>query len=144
MRLWHYKIIPYLPKSQLVGQWRELNSIYKKRDNHILINYVYDYDKDYLYNYSCMVVYEMESRGYKINKWDNFKTYFNKGTEDYIFNTRDLLTFKEHNNEYLTICYYNLKEKYTRGQKDFTDDMWNRLHQFYYHEQTHNEVKQYD
>ena len=45
MRLWHYKLLPYLPKSQLIAQWRELNSIYKKQDRHILINYIYDYDE---------------------------------------------------------------------------------------------------
>lgn len=45
MRLWHYELLPYLPKSQLLGLWRELNSIFKKQNNHILINYIYDYDK---------------------------------------------------------------------------------------------------
>ena len=44
IRLWHIDLIPYLPKSQLIAQWRELNSIFKKQDKHILINYVYDYD----------------------------------------------------------------------------------------------------
>lgn len=52
MRLWHTDLIPYLPKSQLVAQWIELNSIYKKQDNHILINYVYNYGKEYLLYYS--------------------------------------------------------------------------------------------
>ena len=27
MRLWHYKLIPYLPKKQLVSQWRECIAI---------------------------------------------------------------------------------------------------------------------
>ena len=46
MRLWHYKLIPFLPNSQLIAQWRELNSIFKKQDKHILINYVYEYPKE--------------------------------------------------------------------------------------------------
>ena len=45
MRLWHYDLIEYLPKQQLLGQWRELNSIYVKQDKHILINFIYEYEK---------------------------------------------------------------------------------------------------
>lgn len=56
MRLWHYEIIPYLPKSQLIAQWRELNSIFTKQDKHILINYIYNYPKDHLYTYSNLVL----------------------------------------------------------------------------------------
>ena len=52
MRLWSIDLLEYLPKSQLLAQWRELNSIYKKQDKHILINYLYNYDKKYLYMYS--------------------------------------------------------------------------------------------
>ena len=29
MRLWHYKLIPYLPKNQLLGQYRECCAIIK-------------------------------------------------------------------------------------------------------------------
>ena len=39
--------------------------------------------------------------------------------------------FKEHNDEYLKICYYNLYEKYIRGQKDFNDEIWNNLNNYY-------------
>ena len=66
MRLWCYKIVPYLPNSQLIAQWRELNSIYKKRPDHILINYVYEYEKEDLYGYSLMVLKEMFKRHIKI------------------------------------------------------------------------------
>ena len=66
MRIWHKDLIKYLPKSQLLAQWRELNSIYKKQDNHILINYIYDYPKIYLYSYSQIVINEIIKRGYKI------------------------------------------------------------------------------
>lgn len=38
MRLWHIDLIPYLPKTQLISQWRELNSVFKKQNKHILIN----------------------------------------------------------------------------------------------------------
>lgn len=52
MRLWHIDLIPYLPKSQLIAQWRELNSIYAKQDRRILINYIYEYNRHYLKAYS--------------------------------------------------------------------------------------------
>ena len=125
MRLWHYEIIGCLPKSQLVAQWRELNSIFKKQDNHILINYIYNYDKSYLKAYTDKVVLEMQRRGYKIKSFENYNKYFEGikcwGGEQ----------FNEHNNEYLTICYWNLLEKYRRGQKDFDKATFGRLHETY-------------
>lgn len=36
MRLWHRDIIRFLPKGQLVSQWKELGSIYKNQNKHIL------------------------------------------------------------------------------------------------------------
>lgn len=127
MRLWHIDLIPYLPKSQLIAQWRELNSIFKKQDNHILINYIYNYDKTYLLTYTMIVKNEMHNRDICIRNLDNFMEYFK---DCHGYNTCKE-RFIEHNNEYLTICYYNLKEKHIRGQKDFTKEIWNKLHKFY-------------
>lgn len=136
MRLWHIDLIPYLPKSQLLAQWRELNSIFKKQDKHILINYIYNYSKRYLKNYAIAVIGEMYKRNYDIQQWGNYNKYFNH--EDYATMTiaQGTERFKEHDNEYLTICYYNLKEKYLRGQKDFTADVWEKLDEFYKKEKT--------
>ena len=83
MRLGHKDLIPYLPKSQLwlLGQWRELNSIYTKEDKHILINFIYRYKPIDLLAYSQMVLREMNRRGYKFNleKYNNyFKSKTNK------------------------------------------------------------------
>lgn len=133
MRLWHIDLIPYLPKSQLLAQWRELNSIFKKQDKHILINYVYEYNDDYLFDYACIVLEEFRNRNFKVKSTLNFYNYFyarsNYGSislkNDYDYK------FKEHDNEYLTICYWNLREKYLRGQKDFTRDVWDKLEEFY-------------
>lgn len=125
MRLWHIDLIPYLPKSQLLAQWRELNSIFKKQDNHILINYVYDYPKDYLLTYADKVILTMESRGYKIKNFDNFNNYFYNTGGFYVYGR-----FKEHNNEYLIICFMNLLEKYRRGQKDFNKDTFVKLYNY--------------
>ena len=35
MRLWYYKILEFLPNSQLIAQWCELNSIFKNKPSHI-------------------------------------------------------------------------------------------------------------
>ena len=123
-RLWHKDIIKFLPKSQLIAQWRELNSIYAKQDNHILINYIYNYTKSYLYSYSQIVIKEMTNRGYKINKWDNYNNYFEDCAKDIWINE---LAFNEHNEQYFMICYYNLMEKFIRGQKDFSDEIWDKI-----------------
>lgn len=128
MRLWHVDLIPYLPKSQLLAQWRELNSIFKKQDKHILINYIYNYGKYELRTYARAVMHEMRARGYKVNE-DNYFNYFASLPVD--FKNDYTPQFKEHDKEYLTICYYNLKEKYLRGQKDFTKEIWDKLDNFY-------------
>lgn len=125
MRLWHIDLIEFLPRSQLIAQWRELNSIFKKQDVHILINYIYSYSKKYLFYYTQKVVDEMRKRCYNIYSWDNYNTYFAD-----LEPTADRLVFREHDDEYLKICYYNLREKYLRGQQDFTDDQWRMLHGF--------------
>lgn len=118
MRLWHYKLIKYLPRQQLVAQWRELNSIFAKQDNHILINYLYEYDKNDLINYAHLVLEEFSSRGYHINSFSKFLNYFN-GTQV----VKNPNPFKNHHNdEYLKICAWNLYEKYIRGQEGFTEE----------------------
>ena len=128
MRLWHIDLIPFLPNSQLKAQWRELNSIYKKQDKHILINYIYKYDKEVLYNYSMFVIGEMSKRNIKIKQWLHFNKYFQMVDTDNVYLN---LRFKEHNRDYLNICFYNLMEKYLRGQKDFYYYTWNKLYKFY-------------
>lgn len=127
MRLWHYKLIPYLPDSQVRAQWRELNTIYRKQPRHILINYIYDYDKVFLRDYSTLVIQEMFKRGFRINDFGNYANYFK--TTGWCINSGR--TYDEHDNDYLRQCFYNLQEKYYRGQKDFTHDCYDRLLQFY-------------
>lgn len=131
MRLWHYKLIPFLPNSQLLAQWRELNSIFKKQDKHILINYVYEYPKANLLYYSVLVVNEMNDRGYK-TKMINFCNYFT--AEDFaqstIFNDGDNPFPSHHTDRYLLQCFYNLQEKYDRGQKDFSEERFDKLADF--------------
>jgi uncharacterized protein (TIGR02328 family) len=139
MRLWHYKILPYLPKSQLIAQWRELNSIFKKQDKHILINYVYEYNGDDLYHYTLLVLGEMINRKIEIRNLQNMVYYFQLSDEityqllpnanQCIYLIKDKYKpFKNHHtNRYLLQCFFNLQEKYDRGQKDFDTEVFRNL-----------------
>lgn len=128
MRLWHYELIPYLPKSQLLAQWRELNSIFKDQPKHILINYVYAYPKNDLKNYAFLVIEEMKRRGYKIKNMANFWAYF--GDKLHPAPLDGKLFRNHHNLRYLQQCFYNLEEKYDRGQADFSKDQYEALNEF--------------
>lgn len=120
MRLWHYKLIHLLPNSQLLAQWRELNSIFANGPRHILIDYVYDCRKSDLKAYADMVIREMESRGFAIRSMDNYSAYFGSSNPCHDEIATPFGEF--HDDEYLAICYFNLLEKYRRGQKDFRQD----------------------
>ena len=129
MRLWHYKIIPYLPDGQLLAQKRECDLMFRdylndKKTNHILINYVWKYPIDDLISYYSMLEEEFFWRNFKFNKET-----LNKVKEK----ARDYRIVKipfetHHNKRYLKQCFYNLQEKYDRGQKDFNiEKMWKLL-----------------
>lgn len=131
MRLWDYRLIPYLPKSQLLGQWRELNSIFKKQDKHILINYVYEYNKYDMGCYVNLVYAEMIKRGCKFSTQsiDNARRYFNDVPA--YFYEKDYKPFKRHHTkQYLLQCFMNLEEKYFCGQKDFDRETYLKLWNF--------------
>mgnify|MGYP000990783656 CR=1 FL=1 len=130
MRLWHHDLLQYLPRTQLLSQWRELNSIFAKEDKHVLINYIYEYDKEHLYFYTEMVLNEMKKRGFNIRTYEKWNSYF----KDIILKNKTKISNpfpKHHNKEYLQICYFNLKEKYIRGQKDYSDGMFRQLQSYY-------------
>lgn len=127
MRLWHIDLISYLPKSQLIAQWRELNSIYRKQDKHILINYIYNYDKEYLLYYSNRVLFEMDRKGIHSKSFENYFNYFG-GV--FTHKPKYQLRYAQHDEEYLLCNYYNLLEKYRRGQKDFSKEEFDKLTDF--------------
>lgn len=136
MRLWHYKLIPFLPDSQLRGQWRELNLIFavgKEKINHILINYVKDCSDKDLWMYSMMVLNEYINRGWYLPNLNNFKIYFFGIEGDAIEKPFE----NYHTERYLLQCFYNLQEKYDRGQKDFTKEQYEELEEFLEHEMQH-------
>lgn len=131
MRLWDWRLLPYLPKGQLLSQKRECDLIWKdiangKKTNHILINYIWDY-QDYeteLMFYYRMLYDEFVKRGFKFNYHKNsilvgiVGGYYHKPFPIH------------HNNRYLLQCFMNLSEKYFRKQRDFDEQTYNKLYHF--------------
>ena len=116
-----------MPKSQLVSQWKELNSIFKKQDKHLLINYVYKYDKCELQSYTYLLFKEFKNRNYKIRDYKKFDKYFVDVENYYV----TLTPFKnDHTRDYLLKCFMNLEEKYFCGQKDFNRSTYLKLWNF--------------
>ena len=121
MRLFHKDLIEVLPRQQLLGQWRELNSIFKFANRHILIDFVYYYPKEDLLTYSTMIILEFNKRRYKYDLV-NFNNYFGKQT------VSDLVEepFKgKFTDRYLKQCLYNLQEKYDCG--GISQEEWQKI-----------------
>lgn len=127
MRLWHIDLIPVLPRQQLLGQWRELNSIYKKQDKHVLINFIYYDENDIhdLFNYSFIVIEEMRKRGYKCN-CENCKKFFSQYINWDTFNIILRIYPSKMTERYLRQCYFNLQEKYDCG--GITEEEWQLIY----------------
>lgn len=109
MRLWHNSLIKVLPRNQLLGQWRELNSIFKLKNRHILINFVYEYPDFDLYCYSMNVINEMKRRGYRVDL-RNFNNRFEK--YNFAYSSKYIPFENKMSDTYLKICIANLYEKY--------------------------------
>ena len=80
MRLWHKDLISALPREQLVAQWRELSSIAgaiqkNGTPNHVLVNFVLDYDYNNFISYAYYIRKEMTNRGYRTmdSVWNKIK-----------------------------------------------------------------------
>ena len=116
MRLWHKDLLEVLPKQQLLGQWRELNSIFSRENKHILINFIYDdYNLDHFYSYSTLLVCEMALRGYKIDQ-TKMINYFKDKKVDYL--PIELIYKEKMGKRYLKQCLYNLQEKFDEIAKN--------------------------
>lgn len=127
MRLWHKDLIPYLPRQQLLAQWRECCCIARNiavngTPNHLLVNKILDYPLEHFYRYACEVSDELERRGYhrdfsKFSKWLPLETC----TVTYEDMFRDW-----HNQRYFYQCFNNLQEKYDCG--GISDEEWKRIY----------------
>lgn len=125
MRLWSIQLLDVLPRQQLVAEWRELNSIFKKQDNHILINFVYDCPKEHLLYYTNLIIAEFNKRGYKIKSFDNYNTYF-EGIQAPIYIADSNLFNGKMGERYLRQCVYNLQEKFDAN--GISEDEWLRIY----------------
>lgn len=135
MRLWHKDLVPYLPREQLVAQWRELSAIAgnintKGTPNHILVNKVMDYPLNHFITYAAAVRAEMTKRGYRTmdSVWNKICSI----TDNYEILPLDEIYEGWMDDVYLEICYYNLLEKHICGGIKFEDwvKIW-RKHEDY-------------
>ena len=122
MRLWEISMLPYLPREQLVSQWRECSAIAgaiqkKETPNHILVNFVLDHDFDHFISYCYYLRVEMTSRGYRTmdSVWNKIVAL----KPNYTILSVDKVYPEKFNQTYKEICFYNLLEKYLcSGIKD--------------------------
>lgn len=126
MRLWHYQMIPVLPRQQLIAQWRELSAIVgniqsKGSPNHILVNKIMDYPMEHLVNYAALVRSELLARNYKPTDkvWEKIQSVCPE------WKTLYSIFENWHNERYYTQCYYNLQEKYECG--GISKEEWERI-----------------
>lgn len=117
MRLWHTSLISVLPKDQLVAQWRELSAIAgaiqkNGTPNHILVNFVMDYNWDHFISYAYYIRKEMTSRGYRTmnSVWDKIVSLAGDNLDYQILPLQEVYKDKM-NSIYFLICYHNLLEK---------------------------------
>lgn len=132
MRIWHWRLIPVLPRQQLISQWRECvciahNIAVKGHPNHILVEPVMDYPLDHLDRYTRAVGQEMMRRGYN---W-NWKRYTQQRDISVLWDDFAHMDPRIegvfpgwHDDRYFEQCYYNLMEKYDRG--GITDEEWTK------------------
>ena len=137
MRLWHRDLIPYLPRKQLLGQWRECCLIAKNiaetgTPNHLLVNKIMDYPIEHFIVYSREAYHEMLARGYNCNS-DCFEkhigNFFSAGRE----NGNELYIRDDfpnwHDAEYFFTCLFNLNEKFLCG--GIPADEWKMIQEEY-------------
>ena len=125
MRLWHEKLIPYLPRQQLLGQHRECCAL---RGNgwgkpHSVVNYVFKYNRVKLVLYHMLVMKEMQRRGFDVDPvWFDYGYRGKRCIQDSVEQVAEMLCdcemdfvfrpiYSEHNKEYLAECVSNLAGK---------------------------------
>lgn len=130
MRIWHTFLIDVLPREQLVAAWRELSaiagSIQKNgTPNHLLVNFVLDYDYDHFISYTKIVRDEMTRRGYRTmdSVWNKIISLKPDWKEIQLGN----IYHEKMNTDYFQICYYNLREKWLCG--GIKAEEWDKIEQ---------------
>ena len=137
MRLWHYKLLPYLPDAQFRGQLRELVAIMHDwrengKTNHILINRVTDYSKSELTSYFLIYTAHYFLRYEKLpakSLSDEFQAFAPVRDEP----ESGCIYVDWHDREYLRVCMANLYEKYAyaKGRSAISQEEWDKLREGY-------------
>ena len=130
LRLWSYQLIKFLPRQQLLSQWRECVCIAKSIHdngipNHILVNKIMDYPISEFNAYCNIVLVEMLRRGYKVSsssiqKLDDYIDFVVDSNEQYYEPFEGW-----HDEDYIQICLWNLYEKFLCG--GVTETEWDLL-----------------
>ena len=130
MRIWHYKLIPILPRQQLLSQWRECcciarNIFINGTPNHLLVNKIMDYPPEHFNRYAGKIRDEMSHRGYKcdFSKFTQHRKFCNQQVAD------DDLFSGWHTDRYLLQNLYNLQEKYDCG--GVNEEEWKLIKDIY-------------
>lgn len=123
MRLWHQDLLPLLPRAQLLGQHRECCALrgmgWGKK--HSTVDYVFTHSVKNLVDYHCLVLKEMEHRGYQPNPQWYYPEYRGKKAIPWA----SILTseqnpvveskiYPEHDDAYREECIANLAKKGVR------------------------------
>lgn len=132
MRLWDYRLLPYLSDLQFKGQLREIVAIMhdwrdKGTTNHLLINKVMEYDKKELASYFFKYRSEYIKRYKKDVPLKTSVEFFNFANQEMVY--PDEIFDGWHNKEYLRVCIANLYEKhfFGVGKSRISDEEWERL-----------------
>lgn len=132
MRLWHYKLLPYLPEAQFKGQLRELIAIMRawKRTgtvNHLLVRRVTLYSKSELYAYWLEYAKLYKEKFGK--SLDSYTEEFFKFQEGSDYDESTPLFHNWHDRKYLRVCMANLyeKHKYGLGSSRISIEEWETL-----------------
>ena len=138
MRLWHTALIPALPREHLVAQWRECSALagsiqLKGTPNHVLCNFIMNYDFDHFISYAYYIRQEMNKRKYRSmnSVWEKIVSL----KPDWNLLPLEEVYKGKMNDFYLTVCYYNLYEKYDCGMFDNFDEIEKIYRRIIYGEQ---------
>ncbi|EGW39531.1 TIGR02328 family protein [Desulfosporosinus sp. OT] len=120
MRLWHQDLLTLLPRAQILGQHRECCALRGKGwgRKHSTVDYVFSHSAKRLVNYHCLVLMEMERRGYKPDQQWFCPEYRGRNTAPWPTTLSDEPEvsvknpiYPEHNDAYRKECLANLKQK---------------------------------